>query len=228
VLQPGQAIGTGDPLLTALLLPGEAMITPSLLVLNLAMKGPVPIGTTQTLDFCVQFNGQAVVASSQLDFVGLGGPGITPISAVRVSSGPPLAGLFSLPSQCSGQLDPWPDAPGSPHDTGASSDLPVLGNSSFGVRVLQFQSNLYVLGIDFDGPPLVFAGCTVWLGLTPSLSTKTGVLGLDGTAFLNTPIPNQAALVGASAVLQAAFLDAFEGTLAGLSNALGLVIGTLP
>src|SRR5262245_12532921 len=192
VLQPGQAIGTGDPLLKALLQPGEVMVLPSALALNFTMKGPVPIGTTQTLDFCVQFGGQAVSASTQLDFVGFGGQGITPLAAVRVSSGPPLAGLFSLPSQCPGQLDPWPDAPGSPHDTGASSDLPVLGNSSFGVRVWQTAPNLYVLGIDFDGPPLVFAGCTIWLGLTPTLSTKAGVLKPGGTDFVHTPIPDQA------------------------------------
>jgi hypothetical protein len=227
VLQPGQAIGSGDPLLTALLQPGEVLAQPGI-VLSLQMKGPVPIGTTQTLDFCVQLYGQSVTASTQVDFVGAGGPAITPLSAVRVAAGLPKAALFSLESGCPGQLDPWPDAPGSPHDAGASSDLPVVGNTSFGVRVGQTAPNLYVIGIDFDGPPLTYAGCTIWLGLTQSLSTKAGVLDPGGFDFVHTPIPDQAALVGAGAVLQAAFIDAVDGGFSGLSNALGLVIGSCP
>lgn len=226
-LLPGQAIGSGDPMLAALLQPGEVLVGPDL-TLSLQMKGPVPIGTSQTLDFCVQVYGQAVTASTQFDFVGDGGPGITKLSAVRVSSGLPKASLFSIASDCPGELDPWPDEAGSPHAFGSSSDLPVVGNTSFGMRVGGTAPDLYVLGIDFQGPPTVFAGCAIWLGLTPSLSTKAGVLPPGGFAFVHTPIPDQASLVGAAAVMQAALIDALEGTLAGVTNAQGLVIGSLP
>jgi hypothetical protein len=190
------------------------------------MKEPVPTGTTQTLDFCVQLLGMGVKASTQVEFAGEGGPGVQLLTATRVTSGPPVAVVTSLASGCAGQLDLWPDAPGSPHSAGASSDLPVIGNSSFGVRVLGTAPDIYVLGFDVETDPLVFAGCTIWLGLTSALGSKAGVLPAGGAAFIKTPIPDQPAVLGVDVVLQAVFVDA-EG-LSGLSNAIGVVIGSCP
>jgi hypothetical protein len=226
VLLPGEAVGSGDPLLTALLKPTETLVLPGSHSLDLQMKGPVPLGTTQTLDLCIQLAGQAVTASTQLDFVAFGGPGVTKLSAVRVSSAPSSTSVTSLPSECPGALQLAPDAQGSPHAAGASSDLPVVGNSSFGVRVEGVVPSAYALGVAYTPGVAFFAGCTIHLGLTPGLKVLPGVLGKDSTSSVALPIPDEPSLLGAVVVLQAVFTDGFG--LTGLTNALSLTLGTCP
>jgi hypothetical protein len=226
VLLPGEAVGSNDPLLTALLGPGEGLVLASSHSLDLQMKGPAPLGTTQTLDFCIVLAGQSVSASTELDFVDLGGPPVTKLSAVRVSSVPSSTSVISLPSDCPGTLELWPAAPGTPHDAGSSSDLPVIGNSSFGVRVSGTVLTAYALGLAFDQGALPFAGCTIHLGLTGGLAVLPGVLDADGKSIKALPIPDEVTLVGAQPVLQAVFTDGFG--LTGLTNALALTLGTCP
>lgn len=226
VLMPGEAVGSNDPLLIDLLGPGEALVLPNSHSLDLQMKGPAPLGTTQTLDFCIQFAGQSVSAATAVDFVELGGPGVTKFSAVRVSSAPAASLVASLPSGCPGELGLSAHEPASPYKAGASSNLPVIGNASFGVRVGGVVPAAYALGMTFGQGTASFAGCAIHLDLTAGLKVLPGALGQDLTSAVPLPIPNDPVLVGAEVVLQAVFTDGFG--LTGLTNGLVLTLGTCP
>jgi hypothetical protein len=226
VLMPGEAVGSNDPLLTDLLAPGEVLVLPSSHSLDLQMKGPAPVGTTQTLDFCILFAGQSVSTATAIDFVDLGGPGVTKLSAVRVASTPAESLVASLPSGCPGELALSPVEPASPYASGASSSLPVIGNASFGVSVEGVVPAAYALGIAFGQGSTTFAGCTIHLALAPGVKVLPGALGQDLSSSVPLPIPDEPALVGAEVVLQAVFTDGFG--LTGLTNALALTLGTCP
>jgi len=179
VLQPGQAFGSSDPLYVRLLQPGEVLIPGSAL---LAFRLPLgPAQSTATLQTCVQIGDQALVLSQDIA-IGDGSTGEVAYLSARRFKSSPTETRFEL----WGESCPLPSGPltlsavgggetGGTDVIAAGSNMPVVGNSAFGLRL--------------DGATAAQVGAP-WLLVTSTAQAHVNVLGcwvyLDtGTSVVN-------------------------------------------
>lgn len=215
-LAPGQAIGAFDPALVNLVEIGESYVQAA--STQFTLSTPWPAGTTQSVRWRFEFAGRAVSGVTEVEFtstpVGFG------LTGVRTPSTPVVPSITTLPVSCSGQLSVRPLGLASPYRIAPSSNLPVIGNQAFALDV-RVNNVPYLLGIDLAPGTGTFAGCELWLALSPALRSFAGA----GIAT-RLAIPNQAALVGQHVWLQAVGLSG--GSVTTLTNGLEVVLGAKP
>ena len=106
-----------------------------------------------------------------------------------------------------------------------AASLPKVPNSSFALTLANGQGNataLFILGIGLLPTPTALFGCPIYLNIgAPFLTVGIVTLNGSGSYSLGAPIPNNPALVGVSADMQAA---ASAGSGTATSNALTLLL----